>query len=138
LQDKFALALYREGVSSSDPFHQFLTLWKVYENACEVRRKWRTKHKRSVVNVTKERSPEAFAFREYEGKTFEEVRQELNSPLRVALAHGDDIRGGGTPKTTASAADLLSVSYAVPMVRYMAHTTLLNVRATLQSLSINA
>lgn len=130
---KFALALYREGVSSSDPFHQFLALWKVYENAREVRRRWRTKHKRQVVRVKDERLPRAFAFREYEGKTFDEVRQELNGPLRVAVAHGGNLRGGGEPKTAASAEDLLSVSYAVPVVRYIAQITLQNVRATLES-----
>lgn len=134
---KFALALYREGVSSSDPFHQFLTLWKVYENACEVRSRWRTKHKRHVVKVEEERIPEAFAFGTYEGKTFDVVRQQLDKPLRVALTHGGRIRGGGKPKTAASAADLLNVSYAVPVVRYIAHTTLQNVRATLQSVDGN-
>jgi hypothetical protein len=35
LQD--AVALYREGISSNNPFHSFLTLWKVYENAVHVR-----------------------------------------------------------------------------------------------------
>ncbi len=134
---KFALALYRESVSSSDPFHQFLALWKVYENAREVRRRWRTKYRRHVVRVAEERIPAAFAFREYEGKTFEEVRQELNGPLRVAVAHGGDLRGGGEPKTAVSAEDLLSVSYAVPVVRYIAQITLQNVRATLESSNSN-
>ncbi len=132
---KHAVALYREGVSSNSPFHQFLTLWKVYENACEIRGTWRRQHKRHAVKVEEEVIPKAFAFRSYEGKTFEEVRQELNDPFRVALAHGGNLRAGRAPKTGASAADYLSVSYAVPVVRHMARVTLQNVRATLDSTS---
>jgi hypothetical protein len=45
-QLRSTVALYREGVSSNNPFHQFLTLWKIYENACEVRGKWRREHRR--------------------------------------------------------------------------------------------
>jgi hypothetical protein len=130
---KHAVALYREGVSSNSPFHQFLTLWKVYENACEVRGKWRRQHKRHVIKVEEEVIPKAFAFGGYEGKTFEDVRQELNDAFRVALAHGGDSKKGGEPKTAASAEDYLSVVYAVPVMRYIASVTLKNVRATLDS-----
>jgi hypothetical protein len=130
---KHAVSLYREGVSSNSPFHQFLTLWKVYENACEVRGKWQKQHKRRPVKVEDETIPDAFAFGGYQGRTFDEVRQELNDPFRVALAHGGNIRGGGAPKTAASAEDLLSVTYAVPVVRHMSYVTLRNVRATLDS-----
>jgi hypothetical protein len=118
------VSLYREGVSSNSPFHQFLTLWKVYENACEVRGKWQEQHKRRPVKVEDETIPDAFAFGGYQGRTFDEVRQELNDPFRVALAHGGNIRGGGAPKTAASAEDLLSVTYAVPVVRHMSYVTL--------------
>lgn len=30
-----AISLYREGISSNNPFHQFLTLWKAFESADE-------------------------------------------------------------------------------------------------------
>jgi hypothetical protein len=42
-----AYALYREAVSSNNPFHAFLTFWKVYEEAVYVRNGWGAKHKRS-------------------------------------------------------------------------------------------
>ncbi len=130
---KHAVSLYREGISSNSPFHQFLTLWKVYENAREVRGRWRRQYKRHVTKVEEEVMPEAFGFRGHEGLTFEEVRRELNDPFRVALAHGGNIKGGGEPKTAATAEDFLSVIYAVPVVRHIAQVTLRNVRATLDS-----
>ncbi len=129
---KHAVALYREGVSSNSPFHQFLTLWKAYENACEVRGNWRRQHKRHATKIREEVVPKAFAFGENEGLTFGEIKQKMNRPLRVALAHGGNIEDGA-PKTAASAEDFLSVVYAVPTIRYMAHVTLQNVRATLAS-----
>lgn len=129
---KHAVALYREGVSSNSPFHQFLALWKVYENACDVRRAWQRRHKRRPAKVQEEVIPKAFAFTDYEGWTFDQVKQEMNRPLRVALAHGGRI-DDGEPKTAASAEDFLSVVYAVPVMRYIAHVTLQNVRATLDS-----
>lgn len=127
-----AAALYREGASSNNPFHQFLSLWKAYENACEVRGKWRKRHKQTDVKVREEVFPEAFGFQDYEGLTFDEVKQQLERPHRVALAHGANIRDG-KPKTAASAEDLMGVSYSVPLVRYMAHVTFENVKATLAS-----
>lgn len=45
------VALYREGVSSNNPFHQFIALWKTYENACEVRGIWKRKHRRQPEKV---------------------------------------------------------------------------------------
>ncbi|MBA4115326.1 MAG: hypothetical protein H0X71_02595 [Rubrobacter sp.] len=129
---KHAVALYREGVSSNSPFHQFLTLWKVYENACEIRGNWRRHHERRPVKVKEEVIPKAFAFGGYEGLTFDQVKQELNRPFRVALAHGGKI-DDGEPKTAASAEDFLSLVDAVPVMRYIAHVALQNVRATLDS-----
>jgi hypothetical protein len=127
-----AAALYREGASSNNSFHQFLSLWKVYENVCEIRGSWRRQHKLTAVKIREEVFPKAFAFGGYEGLTFDQVKQKLERPYRVALAHGGRIRGG-KPKTAASAEDLMSVSYSVPLVRYMAHVTFENVRATLVS-----
>lgn len=129
---KHAVALYREGVSSNSPFHQFLALWKACENAQEVRETWGKQHKRSDVKVREEVIPEAFAFRDYEGLKFGTALERLYRSFRVALAHSAKLEEG-EPKTAASAEGYLSVVYAVPVIRYVAHTTLQNVRATLAS-----
>ena len=127
------VALYREGISSNNPFHQFLTLWKSYENACEVRGAWRREHKRPDKKPHKEVIPEnAFGYKGYKGLAFDEVKQRMERPFRVALAHGSNIRDR-EPITAALAEDLMSGSYAVPIIRYMAQVTLENVRATLAS-----
>jgi hypothetical protein len=122
----------REGISSNNPFHQFLTLWKVYENTCRVRGAWRKEHRLKDKRVREEVVPDAFGYAGYVDLAFDEVKKRLNDPFRVAIAHGDG-KGDGKPRTAASAEDLMAVSYAVPVVRYMAQTTLENVRATLAS-----
>jgi len=128
-----SVALYREGVSSNNPIHQFLTLWRTYENACEVRGAWRRVYKRPDLKPHEEVIPGgAFGFQGYEGLHFDAVKQKLERPFRVALAHGSNVRDG-KPITAASAKDLMSVAYAVPIIRYMAQVTLQNVRATLAS-----
>jgi len=127
------VALYREGVSSNNPFHQFLTLWKTYENACEVRGTWRREHQRPDKKPREEVIPgDSFGYRGYEGLAFDKVKQRMERPFRVALAHGSNIPDR-KPITAASAEELMSVSYAVPVIRYMAQVTLENVRATLAS-----
>jgi hypothetical protein len=75
----------------------------------------------------------AFGYREYAGLTFDKLKQQMECPLRVALAHGSNIKDG-KPITAASAQDFMSVSYAVPVIRFMAQITLDNVRATLETL----
>lgn len=130
LQD--AVALYRDGVSSNNSFHSFLTLWKVYENAVYVRSGWRQQHKRRDEKVQEEVFPDVFAFGDFKGLTFEQGKQRLERPYRVALAHAGDIRGG-EPLTPASAEDLSSVSTKLSIMRYMARIVLQNVRATLES-----
>jgi len=129
---KHAVALYREGISSSEPLHQFLALWKAYMNAREVREQWGKEHKRSDVKVHKEVVPKAFAFGEYAGLKFGKVADAMYRPYRAALAHAEKLQEG-EPKTAASAEDYLSIAYAVPVIRYMAHVTLQNVRATLDT-----
>lgn len=57
-----AYALYREAVSSNNPFHAFLTFWKVYEEAMYVRKGWGAKHKRSDTRVREEVFPDLFVF----------------------------------------------------------------------------
>lgn len=127
------LALYREGASSNNPFHQFIALWKAYENACEVKGTWQREHKQRPQKVREEEFPvDAFGYREYAGMTFDEVKQQMERPLRVALAHGSNVRDG-KPLTAASADDLMSVTFAVPIIRFMARVTIENVRATLNS-----
>ncbi len=127
------VALYREGVSSNNPFHQFLALWKTYENACEVRGAWQKEHRRQPEKIHEEKFlTDAFGYREYVGLTFDEAKQRMERPLRVALAHGSNVRDG-KPLTASSAEDLMSVSFAVPIIRYMAQVTIENVRTTLAS-----
>lgn len=149
-----AVALYREGVSSNNPFHRFLVFWKVYEEVVHVRADWRRKHKHKDVRVQEEVVPDLFAFgakneelapeyqtdeasldeRSYRGLTFDEARQRLNRPYRVALAHAGDVKGG-KPLTAASGQQFTNVLGKVPLVRYMARVVLENVRATLASSS---
>ncbi len=126
-----AVALYREGVSSNNPLHSFLTLWKVYENACQVRGAWRNRHRRRDRKIRPEIIPSYFAFSDFKGLNFDQARKRLKEQYRVPLAHGDD--RGVKPRTGASAKDVMDVSYKVPLVRYMAHVVLENVRATLAS-----
>ena len=127
-----AAALYREGASSNNPFHSFLAYWKAYENVVEVRSAWRKEHKRKDEVVREEVFPDLFAFGDVKGLNFEQARQRLERPYRVALAHGGFIKDG-EPRTAGSAKDVSEVSDQVPIVRYMAHAVLQNVGATLDS-----
>jgi hypothetical protein len=127
------VALYREGISSNNPFHQFLTLWKVYENATRVRGRWREQHKRSDIKIHKEIFPDVFAFETVKGQTFEQAKQSLNDAYRNAIAHGDMSKG--KPRTGALVSDYAEVWMKVPILRYMAHVVLENVRATLSATS---
>ena len=128
---KHAIALYREGISSNNPFHRFLTLWKAHESVLRVRAAWRKQHRRPVVTVTPEKFPQAFAFKDVEGLSFEQARQKLNTPYRVALAHGDV--ESGSPRTAASAEDHVAVASQIPVIRHMARVALENMRTTLRS-----
>jgi hypothetical protein len=146
-----AYALYREAVSSNNPFHAFLTFWKVYEEAVYVRRGWGEKYKRSDTRVREEVFPDLFAFgarpeelanpseedmelleqraKQLRGKKFEKAEELLRGPYRVALAHAGKV-DVGKPLTGASYEDYQKVASQVPVVRYMANVVLENVRAT--------
>jgi hypothetical protein len=146
-----AYALYREAVSSNNPFHAFLAFWKVYEEALYVRRGWGAKHKRSDTRVREEVFPDLFAFgarpeelvnpseedkelleqpeEQLRGQKFEKARELLRGPYRVALAHAGEV-DAGKPLTGASWEDYDKVTTKVPVVRYMANVVLENVRAT--------
>ena len=126
-----AVALYREAISSNNPFHQFLTLWKVYENACSIRGDWRRKHKIKDTRIHQEIVPDEFAFGTYAKLTFDKAKQEMAGPYRDAIAHADMIKS--TPKTAAAALDFVDLWTRVPVIRHMARTVLENVRATLDS-----
>jgi transcriptional regulator with XRE-family HTH domain len=94
---------------------------------------WRREHQRPDQKPRPEVMPEnAFAYQGFEGLAFDQVKQQMERPLRVAIAHGSNIRDG-RPITAASAEDLMLVSYVVPVIRYMAQVTLENVRTTLAS-----
>ncbi len=146
LQD--AYALYREAVSSNNPFHALLTFWKVYEEAVYVRRGWGAKHKRSDTRVREEAFPDLFAFgaraeeladpsqypeeppeTQLRGERFDKAKRVLNGPYRVALAHAGRV-DAGKPLTAASHEEYRKVAAHVPIVRYMANVVLENVRAT--------
>ena len=123
-----AVALYREAVSSNNPFHQFLTLWKAYENASAVRGEWHKKNKRRDLRLSPEQFPPMFAWSNLSGKAFDRAKQQLNDPYRIALAHG--VVRGGRPRTGATSEDVSSVAAQVPVIRYMARVTIENVRKT--------
>ena len=143
-----AYALYREAVSSNNPFHAFLAFWKVYEEAVYVRKGWGAKHNRSDTRVREEVFPDLFAFgsrpeeladpsehpgerpeEQLRGEKFKQAKKVLNGPYRVALAHAGKV-DAGKPLTGASYEDYQKVAAQVPIVRYMANVVLENVRAT--------
>ncbi len=123
-----AVALYRNAISSDDPFHRFLGLYKTYENCCAIRGEWRRQTRRPVVVLQTEVFPSAYAFQGFVGLTFDQAKQRLNRAFRVALAHGNV--PGGTPAT---GAEVAAVTSELAIVRYMARITLANVRATIES-----
>jgi hypothetical protein len=146
-----AYALYREAVSSNNPFHAFLAFWKVYEEVVYVRKGWGAKHKRSDTKVREEVFPDLFAFgarpeelanppedseelrKMYEeqlrGRKFEVAVEMLRGTHRTALAHAGKV-DAGKPLTGASFDDYIKVAGKVPVMRYMANVVLENVRAT--------
>ena len=83
--------------------------------------------------MREETIPDVWTFRRVVGLSFDEVKQQLNRPYRVALAHGSDIAGGGRPRTAATAEDFEAVSTKVPLVLYMARVVIENMSATLTS-----
>ncbi len=146
-----AYTLYREAVSSNNPFHAFLAFWKVYEEADYARKGWGAEHKRSDITVRKEVFLDLFAFgtrpeelaslpeepeelremleEQLRGKKFEKAKELLRGPYRAALAHAGKV-DAGKPLTGASHEDYTKVAAKVPVVRYMANVVLENVRAT--------
>jgi hypothetical protein len=77
--------------------------------------------------------PDEVAFGSYAKLPFEKAKQEMG-PYRDAIAHAD--MNKSTPKTTASALDLIDVWTRVPAMRFMARVALENTRATLASTSL--
>lgn len=148
---KDAYALYREAVSSNNPFYAFVAFWKVYEEAVYVRKGWRAKHKRSDTRIREEVFPDLFAFgarpeelanppeepedlhelltEQLRGRKFKKAIKLLNDSHRVALAHAGKV-DAGKPLTGASHEDYQKVAGKVLVVRYMANLVLENVRAT--------
>ena len=143
-----AYALYREAISSNNPFHAFLAYWKVYEEAVYVRKGWGAKHRRRDTKVKEEVFPDLFAFGtrpeeladpsehpgedpegQIRGERFERGKELLRGPYRVALAHAGKV-DTGKPLTGATYGDYQKVLSKVPVVRYMANVVLENVRAT--------
>lgn len=143
-----AYALYREVVSSNNPFHAFLTFWKVWEEVLYVRNGRGAKLKRSGTRVREEVFPDQFAFgakpeeladpsrrpgEEDEewlrGEPLSKARDVLNGPYRVALAHAGKV-DAGQALTGATFDPYDRVAGKVPVIRYVANIVLENVRAT--------
>ncbi|CAN5911555.1 hypothetical protein BH23ACT11_BH23ACT11_30090 [soil metagenome] len=133
-----AYALYREAVSSNNPFHKFLVFWRVYEEAKHVLHEWRKRHKKKDTKVEREFLPDRFRLKlrqqgDQKETSFEDARAELDGPYRNALAHAGEIRERDKALTAATAEDTLDVARKVPSVRHMARVVLVNVGATLDS-----
>jgi len=146
-----AYALYREAVSSNNPFHAFLTFWKVYEEVVYIRKGWGAQHQRSDTRVREEVFSDLLAFgarpeelanppedpkvlremseQQLRGRKFKVAEEMLRSTHRTALAHAGKV-DAGKPLTGASFEDYMTVADKVPVVRYMANVVLENVRAT--------
>lgn len=129
------LSLYREGISSNNPFHQFLSLWKAYENCAAVRRNWRKSigklptDRRWDIGEEGERIPNKFAFYGYQNKKFDDVIGLLAPAHRHALAHGELV--DGQPRISSRAKDIHDVMIGVPIIRHMARVIIRNTRACL-------
>jgi hypothetical protein len=138
---KDAYALYREAVSSNNPFHKFLVFWRVYEEAKHVLYEWRKRHsseRKRDIKMQREFLPDRFGLklsqqRDQKETSFEDARAELHGPYRNALAHAGKIRERDKALTAATAKDTLDVAGKVPIVRHMARVVLANVGATLDS-----
>lgn len=138
---KDAYALYREAISSNNPFHKFLVFWRVYEEAKYVLREWRKQHssqRKRDVKLQREFLPDSFGLklsRQIDQKeiSFQDARAKLDGPYRNALAHAGEIRERAKALTAATAEDTVDVAGKVPIVRYIARVVLANVGATLDS-----
>ncbi|HKH12185.1 MAG TPA: methylamine utilization protein MauJ [Rubrobacter sp.] len=143
-----AYALYREAVSSNNPFHAFLIFWKVWEEALYVRKGRGARLKRSDTRVREEVFPDQFAFgakpeeladpsrhpgeedeERLRGEPFSKARDVLNGPYRVALAHAGRV-DAGQALTGATFDHYDRVADKVPVIRYVANVVLENLRAT--------
>ncbi len=132
-----ASTFYREGICGDNPFFQFLSLWKAYESAVSARNTWRqTRYGRRSdsrfdVVVEAEVFPDKRVFGLLRGKSFGEAREELRGPYRNAIAHGAAIEG--EVKAGTSGKTYLDVLTNVPIIRFMARTTIVNARACLSA-----
>ena len=136
-----AIALYREGISSNQVFHQFLTFWRVYENILAIRAKFASNSSLSIDSVRSnskfviEKIPDVFAFREFQGRNFAAFKDIFRKSYRDAIAHGAlsgrDIITGSSYKQTHD------VSTRIPFMRYIARTSLSNTRLMIEQYKYN-
>lgn len=127
-----AKSLYWEALATSNPFHRFLSFWRIYERVKSAIHEWRKVHRRPDTKVLEERMPEMWVWESSKGKSFEKVRQELSRPYRDALAHAD---GKQTrPRTHLRASDVADVASSIPVVQYIARTVIRNLEATLDDI----
>ncbi|PWN06868.1 hypothetical protein DDZ15_06220 [Rhodohalobacter mucosus] len=132
VETRDAKALYREAISSNNPFHKFLTFWKVYENVVALRTEWRQKHRKADNKKTKEIIPSGFSFKGYEGLSFDKVRQKMEKSKRHAIAHGG--LKDSAPLTSSAFDKIQDVGTSVPVIQYMAKIILENFEATLRGI----
>tara|TARA_R100001039_G_scaffold37258_2_gene35377 strand:- start:821 stop:1567 length:747 start_codon:yes stop_codon:yes gene_type:complete len=126
-----AKALYWEALSTSDPFHQFLTLWRIYERITSARQHWRKINKCADKKIVEEKMPNTWVWSDKVGLSFTQVRQHLEKPYRDAIAHADAKRT--RPRTSFRASDLKDVAVQISTVRFIARTVIRNFEATLLS-----
>jgi hypothetical protein len=130
VQLRTAMSLYREAISSPNPFQSFLSFWKVYENVEKIRGDWRVSNgkrrndKTGYTFFEEERFPANFYFDEDSGKSFGKVREELNGEYRNALAHG--AYDANHIRTAANASEYRQVFAKIALVRHIAKVALTN------------
>lgn len=131
------LAAYREGISSTEPLYQALSLFKVAEGVYKLRgqrmdtelttgNSYREPGERipeQVVAPTSTRSEADLvdALRPYAGKKFTQVRDDFKVILRNAIAH---LNPDADPLTPDNYADLERVHQALPVLKYMSRILL--------------
>jgi hypothetical protein len=134
---RYLLAAYREGICSTEPLYQALSLFKVVEGVYKLRGQ-RMDTKLTAGNSDREpgeRLPEQVAvptstrseaelvdaLRPYAGKKFTQVRDDFRVILRNAIAHLDP---DADPLASDNYADLERVHLALPVLKYMSRILL--------------
>jgi len=130
-------AAYREGMNAVNPFYKFLCFWKVVEGCHAYRKQRERRLKRSSIVISPlpaERVPsvvagsdiyldEAEFFLAYLGEEFSEVRKTMKDILRNAIGH---LTPGRVVLDPDDYDDVGRCEKAIPVIKYIARTTLAN------------